>query len=616
VEVRAVDTVWIVVLEAGDDSGRTSIDIVSLRRLLYELTDSQPAALYDPQRYALQIRLTGLHPVEALAMAVDRWRTAVTRLGLPDWPLCRAEVLTQTEFDRDQSAEPAAIATTDGRRVARPVPPTEGGADLLLRDAFHDSLTGLANRELFRERVRLALHDPVAPESAPTVLILDLDGFARVNERLGHVRGDQVLAMVAARLLSSIGPRAVVARLGGDEFAVLIDESSNGRAVATAELALGAVRDQHAIDGHRLSLTASAGLASAAAGGDPDRLLREAGAAMCTAKEAGGNRLLRFDPTMRTDHSRLEPSGDPIIDRLAYVLLLQRAAMTANTCHDLAEAALVVLEEVCAHTGWPIGRLYVPGADGDNAEPTGAFVVTGLDRYRAFAEAVTGRAQLRGRGVAGEVLATGAPAWHVDLVSLFDGDGTLAALAAAASIRSAIGFPVLIGDRVAGVLEFFSPWARPPEGSLLELMAGVGTQLGRVIERTSAEEALRRSEQRYRALAESAGDAVVSVDDRGVVVYWNAAARLTFGYSDAEVLGHRFAILSPEHLHARNKGALEDLMARAEASGFMELTCRRRDGSDFPAEVFVSSWEEEGRRYFTGVIREVTRQIEDDLRAS
>ncbi|MDQ6727760.1 MAG: PAS domain S-box protein, partial [Actinomycetota bacterium] len=618
-----MDTEWIVVLEAYDESGTAPIEVAALQRLMQELTDARPAALFDPHRYALQVRLTGGAPAEALFVAAARWKSAVGALGLPAWPLCRAEVLTSSEFDRDLETAFSPQPPGQLRWTTEAATPPTFSSEQLLRDAFHDSLTGLANPELFRERLRLALGAQGAPDKGAAVLLLDLDGFARVNERLGHACGDQILAMIATRLLGAVDAGGVVGRLAGDRFAVLLEEGPPHPYPPGAERALAALRMPYTVGVEQVLLTASAGLALGGAGADPDQVLREAGTAMCVAKEAGGDRLTRFEGAMTADISRLAHRVDAVVDRLAYVILLQRAAIAANTCNDLVDAASAVLREVCAHTGWPIGRLYVVADGGDQAVPTDTVVVAGLDGSRAFVHGAPAREQRRGHGLVGGVLATGSPAWRFDLANLYgeeasDVDIDIAGLAAEASIRSALAIPVLVGDDVAAVLEFFSPWDEAPEGSLLEVMAGVASQLSRVVERAGAEAALRQSEQRYRALAESARDAIISVDDHGTIVSWNDAARATFGYSEAAALGQPIAMLSPEHLGGPVGGLLDELAVRAREGGFMDLECRRQDGTGFSAEGWVSSWEADGRRHFTAIVRDVThrRAVENDLRVS
>src|SRR5204863_8929506 len=90
--------------------------------------------------------------------------------------------------------------------------------DELVRQAYHDGLTGLANRSLFRDRLEQALARSARAGGTVAVLILDLDGFKQVNDSLGHDAGDQLLRVVAERLNETVRPTDTVARFGGAEF--------------------------------------------------------------------------------------------------------------------------------------------------------------------------------------------------------------------------------------------------------------------------------------------------------------------------------------------------------------------------------------------------------------
>jgi diguanylate cyclase (GGDEF)-like protein/PAS domain S-box-containing protein len=183
--------------------------------------------------------------------------------------------------------------------------------DQLSHQAFHDNLTSLANRALFKDRVEHALKRSWRRTPSVAVLFLDLDGFKEVNDSLGHAAGDRLLIQVAERLAGSVRPSDTVARFGGDEFAVLIEDASDEpELAAVAERILEALRQPFLINGHELHVRGSMGIARM----DPevdgvDQLLRNADLAMYRAKAAGQGGFERYDPGMHTqlmDRMQLE----------------------------------------------------------------------------------------------------------------------------------------------------------------------------------------------------------------------------------------------------------------------------------------------------------------------
>jgi diguanylate cyclase (GGDEF)-like protein/PAS domain S-box-containing protein len=170
---------------------------------------------------------------------------------------------------------------------------------LLVHQATHDHLTGLANRTLLRDRLQSALaraaeHDRSEP---PAVLYVDLDGFKYVNDSLGHDAGDELLREVARRMTTVVRPDDTVARLGGDEFAVLLDGSSS--AVAAAERIAAVLADPISLPNGRISLSASIGIARGGPSSTPASMLREADTAMYRAKSAGRGHWVEYEPSMR-----------------------------------------------------------------------------------------------------------------------------------------------------------------------------------------------------------------------------------------------------------------------------------------------------------------------------
>ncbi|MGH8721419.1 MAG: diguanylate cyclase domain-containing protein, partial [Burkholderiales bacterium] len=161
--------------------------------------------------------------------------------------------------------------------------------------AFHDPLTLLANRSLFRNRVQHALTLAQRSHQRVAVLFLDLDNFKNVNDSLGHDAGDRLLQAAAQRLVKSTRPSDTVARLGGDEFALVVENLVKPEhAGLVARKLLDAVVPPVTIDSHSVTVTASLGVALYPQDGSHGAtLLREADRAMYRAKAEGGN-LCRF----------------------------------------------------------------------------------------------------------------------------------------------------------------------------------------------------------------------------------------------------------------------------------------------------------------------------------
>jgi diguanylate cyclase (GGDEF)-like protein/PAS domain S-box-containing protein len=155
--------------------------------------------------------------------------------------------------------------------------------------AFHDPLTGLANRTLLRDRLQHSLERSRRAGGLVAVIYLDLDDFKLVNDRFGHPAGDRLLQLVAPRLQGLLRPEDTLARLGGDEFVVVSDRvPSLDAAVAIAERFTRALTPPFEFDTTRVAVTASIGVAVGGPGIDADRLLAHADRAMYSAKARGG----------------------------------------------------------------------------------------------------------------------------------------------------------------------------------------------------------------------------------------------------------------------------------------------------------------------------------------
>jgi diguanylate cyclase (GGDEF)-like protein len=240
--------------------------------------------------------------------------------------------------------------------------------------AFHDSLTNLANRALFRDRVEHALarqrrlHQPVA------ALMIDLDDFKAINDTLGHEAGDQLLMAVAERLRACVRPGDTSARLGGDEFAVLLEDGATVvDAQKVAQRLVEAMQASFNLVGKEVFVHASIGLAMTESSIDnPDDLMRNADVALYAAKEQGKDRFELFDPAMRElvfDRLQLKSELASAVEHEQFVVHYQPVI-------NLTSAQVTGVE---ALVRWqhPERGLVMPQAFIPLAEETGAIVAIG-----------------------------------------------------------------------------------------------------------------------------------------------------------------------------------------------------------------------------------------------
>jgi diguanylate cyclase (GGDEF)-like protein len=174
--------------------------------------------------------------------------------------------------------------------------------------ALHDTLTDLANRDLFNQQVEAALAR-CQPESIVGVMLMDLDRFKQVNDTFGHQSGDEVLQRIARQLTRAVGSKGSVGRLGGDEFAIVTVARTRTELDTLARDVVIAGRAELTVNGLCLDVSASLGVAIAPAHGqDRSTLLGAADEAMYHAKANGGGAAF-YEP--ERDH-RPRPAGPPV----------------------------------------------------------------------------------------------------------------------------------------------------------------------------------------------------------------------------------------------------------------------------------------------------------------
>ena len=292
----------------------------------------------------------------------------------------------------------------------------------------------------------------------------------------------------------------------------------------------------------------------------------------------------------------------------------QRSRLHYATARVLSEAASVdearpkILSTICETLEWDMGAVWdvEPEVGGMHCvEVWHKPEIDITDFARVNSEAVI----QRGEGLAGQVWVSGEPQWVVDLENAED--YTNAPIALACGMSSAFAVPVQVSGEVVHVLEFFSPKISLPDPELLQTLGAIASELGHLIERKRAEEALRKSELRKAAILQSALDCIVTFDLEGRIVEFNPAAEATFGHGQPDVLGRDLAALIFPDLPLADepRGLALFHAAQDGASGQRrELLARRADGSECPVEVAVSRIFIDGRPMFTAYLRDITER--------
>ncbi|HYM61494.1 MAG TPA: EAL domain-containing protein [Thermoanaerobaculia bacterium] len=212
--------------------------------------------------------------------------------------------------------------------VTRDISERKKAEEQIEYQAYHDALTGLPNRLLFRDRLTVALARARRQNQNAAVMFLDLDRFKVVNDTLGHSFGDELLKAIAERLRRSLREADSIARMGGDEFTILLTDLASGEdAAMIAEKLLEAIAQPLLLEGQQLFLTTSIGIAVFPTDGETaETLLRSADSAMYRAKDSGRNAFQLCTPAMNSravERLGLENALRRAIDRGELILHYQ-----------------------------------------------------------------------------------------------------------------------------------------------------------------------------------------------------------------------------------------------------------------------------------------------------
>ena len=444
-----------------------AFDFAALRHLLRAAQDCSPVGLHAPDRCCLQLRITADGLPDAMTLAVQWWDSGVRGLKHLAWKVTRVELMTVEEFEHDcevayrnSDVWPSAGAESEAGQP--------GMGEELLRLAFEDQLTRMETPGIFACRLEEAAARRRDAHSN-ALLVVDLDGCKALDDRSGTPPGNQLVAAVAERLLDVLGGSGKATRIGGDRFAVFLEPASEEVAVATAERLLDALRHPFRLEGDDVAVSASVGVAIDR-DGDGSALIEHATVASAAAKLSNrGLHVFRPGAAAPGAASRLSES----------LLLLRRTAATAADATGLAAAAAAVLPDMCAYTGWPLAHLCLVDASG-HLTATEVSYSSDPTRFRAIEQIITGSSVPVDAELYRRVLAGRRPEWTSDLSR----GAVPADLASAVGLRAVVVVPVLAGNEIVGVLQWFVEDGAKPDATVLDTLAVVGFHLGQAALRT------------------------------------------------------------------------------------------------------------------------------------
>jgi PAS domain S-box-containing protein len=327
------------------------------------------------------------------------------------------------------------------------------------------------------------------------------------------------------------------------------------------------------------------------------------------------NGQLRLHWMLHDISARVE-ANKLLVQTASRVQLLEAITSAANASNNIEQLLNFALERICEHTGWPVGHVYLRHDQPDPVLiPTTIWHLDDPEIFAAFRQATEHTRFGPDEGLSGRVLSNCKPEWVSDLTQIHGYDRL--SIPENRPLKSGLFFPVLAGEEVAAVLEFFTEETLEPEAELQDLLAHIGEQLGRVFERVHAEQQLRESEARFRMMFDDAALGIDLVDMQGNIVEANPTLQEMLGYSSEEIRHMNFGDLThPDDIEESHR-LFQELVNGKRDKYRVEKRYLHKDGSVIWTRLSVSLFGDryQGQRYAMAMIENFTKQklIQDEL---
>lgn len=291
----------------------------------------------------------------------------------------------------------------------------------------------------------------------------------------------------------------------------------------------------------------------------------------------------------------------------ARLKMLYNISSILASSETIDAAAPQILEAVCRALRYEAGEFWSSEREGSKLRCKTAWHSS--PEAEIFLEESQKFEFSKGEGLPGQVWGLIAPVWIENLSAAVNFPRK--ELALKAGIHSAFAFPVLPGEKLSGVFNFFCREIRAPDEDLLNMFAAVGNLIGQFIKRENAEERFRESEARYRIVAETASDGLISIDADSKILFANPATERIFGHKVENVVGQKLTMLMPEYLRAVHEAGITRYIETGKRHlnwQHIEVAGLHADDYEFPLELSFGESNQNGKKVFIGIARDITER--------
>ncbi len=316
------------------------------------------------------------------------------------------------------------------------------------------------------------------------------------------------------------------------------------------------------------------------------------------------------------DISELKRSETLIKKQNRLLELLNNVILVTNKSIDANNSITYAINKVCQYTKWDAGHCFLKNEEGILVSP-GLWNYNLDKRFDGLKEASEKITFKKGESMPGLAYKEAKAYWH--RLSEID-ESTFFSIkpAKTAGLKTGIWVPIMKQTEAIGVLEFFKDNEESLDAEVLECIANIGVELGSLVERNEIMDIIIEREKHFKAVADTANDAIITANKEGKIIYSNKTVETLFGYTSGELVNQSLTILMPERFKEKHLKGFERtaLTGQSKLIGeTVELAGRRKNSEEFPLELSLAKWEMNNETFFTGMIKDISlrKQIESEL---